>query len=156
MNFQFRALDSQEFAHLFALSDEALERHHARRVKVSEHPGTPCRVSLEDAQIGENVILVNYVHMSLDTPYRASHAIYVRESVKTATPKQNEIPALLLHRTLSVRAFDKEGMMIDADVVEGTALNGTIGQLFATNASIAELHIHYAKPGCFAARVTRA
>lgn len=155
MDFQFYALDAAQFAHLFSLSDAALKAANATKLTVTKCPDVPCRVSLEDAPVGEEVILVNYEHLAKHSPYRASHAVFVRPNVSTAIPKPNEVPQLLRHRVLSVRAFDSDGMMIDADVVDGIAVEQAITRMF-DDGNTDEIHVHYAKPGCFAARVTRA
>jgi hypothetical protein len=46
-------------------------------------------------------------------------------------------------------------MMVERELVEGTALEGAIERLFA-NPRAAYMHVHYAAPGCYAARVDRA
>jgi hypothetical protein len=155
MNFQISGLPLNQFAPLFALSDQELARHDAVRVIADQRPGFPCRVSLQDAEIGERLILLNYEHLAVASPYRSRHAIYVRQSATEASLAVDEVPALLRTRLLSVRAFDKHGMMKDAEVAPGTALEGVIEQLFS-NAEVDYLHIHNAKPGCYAAKVNRA
>lgn len=154
MSFQFHALDHNQFAHLFELSDADLSEVGAMRTTVDACPGTPCRVSLEDASIGETVILVNYEHMAKASHFRSSHAIFVRQNVTTAQPELDEVPRLLRHRVLSIRAFDKKGRMKNADLVDGSDAETLIAQMFE-DPQIEELHVHYAKPGCFAARVSR-
>ncbi len=153
MQFRISGLPAETFQYLFALGDEALKRHGARR-RVAETSGYPCRVSLTDAAVGDEVILVNYEHQDADTPYRARHAIYVRQGERRYD-KVGEVPEQLRKRLLSVRAFDAEGMMVDADVIEGRLLEDLIGRLFANDA-VAYLHLHFARPGCYAARVDRA
>ncbi len=153
MNFRISGLPAEPFQHLFALSDEELKRHGAVR-RVAENSGYPCRISLTDAAAGDEVILVNYEHQAADTPYRARHAVYVRKGERRFD-KVGEIPDQLRKRLLSVRAFDESGMMVDADVVEGRLLESLIGRFFANDA-VAYLHLHYARPGCYAARVDRA
>ena len=155
MTFQFHALNYSQFAHLFEMSDAELSEHGASRSIVDAFPGTPCRISLEDAQIGESVILVNYEHMAKDSPFRSSHAIFVRPDATTVHPQIGSVPELLRHRVLSIRAFDSAGMMKNADLVDGKEAEITIEQMFE-DPEIEELHVHYAKPGCFAARVSRA
>ena len=86
---------------------------------VYSNPVYKCRVSLKDAEIGETVLLMNFEHLTLPSPYRSSHAIFVRESATQSVPDKKEVPRFLRHRLLSVRAFDISGMMIDADVVDG-------------------------------------
>jgi hypothetical protein len=118
-------------------------------------PGFPCRVSLVDAEIGEEVILIDYTHQDADSPYRASGPIFVRANAETAKLEINEIPAMLSTRLLSVRAYDERGMMRDAEVVKGADLEERIRAFFA-NERVAYLHVHNAKPGCFNCRVERA
>lgn len=155
MSFQIHALPESAFAPLFALSDAELATRRARRMVVDAHPGFPCRVSLEDAAVGETVILMNYEHQPEDTPYHASHAVFVREGAAQAFPAAGAVPELFRARLMSVRAFNDAHDMIDADVVEGRVLEGAIERLFA-DPEVRYLHLHNAKPGCYAARVTRA
>ena len=103
----------------------------------------------------EKVILIHYAHQPEDTPYRASHAIYIRENVQTAYLKPGEIPAVLTSRLLSVRTFDRHHLMTNADVVEGKTLKTKLEQMFA-DSNVDYIHIHNAKPGCFAAKAIRA
>ena len=117
-------------------------------------PGFPCRVTLEDAAPGETLLLLNYEHLPDASPYRSRHAIFVREGAETPALYMDEIPELLATRLLSVRAFDRDAMMTNADVVEGKALGPLIKTMFADPA-VAFLHVHNAKRGCFAARVDR-
>ena len=151
MTFQIHPLPYDTFAPLFDLDDAGLARKLSCRRVVSKSPGAPCRVSLEDAKVGETVILTHWEHQGADTPFKASHAIYVRENAVEATPAADEVPPFFLHRTQSLRAFGEDGMMIDANVVEGPDLKDGLTDLFArTGAS--EIHIHFAGPDCFAAR----
>jgi hypothetical protein len=154
MTFQIHALAHEPFQFLFGLSDEDLERQGARRVTADAHPGFPCRVSLEDAQIGDTLMLLNYTHLEVGSPYASKHAIYVRQNVEQAHPLPGEVPASLSSRLLSVRGFDEGGFMKDADVVDGQRLSGKLEDLFCDTA-IEFVDIHNAKQGCFAARATR-
>ena len=155
MGFQILALNIDQFNHLFGQDDEALAKSGVQRVVADDCPGYPCRVSLQDAAIGESLLLMNYEHQSAASPYRSSHAIYVRESASQARPDENEIPESLRRRLLSVRSFDKSGMMLEADVVDGRQVERLVDQLF-DNDTVEYLHVHNAKRGCFAARVERA
>ena len=154
MAFQISPLPEGEFAHLYTLTDTELEEQGAVRMQADTRPGFPCRVSLEDAGIGEDVILVNYEHLPVATPYRSSHAIFVRENAVQAEPFIDEVPESLRIRLLSIRAFDDAGMLRDADVVHGRELEAAIERLLE-NPAVDFLHIHNAKPGCYAARVDR-
>lgn len=151
MAFQISALPAS-FTPLFRLSDAALAAREALRRVVDVSPGYPCRVSLRDAAIGETVILTHFEHHAVASPFRASHAIYVREGAAQAQLAANEVPVMLRTRLLSLRAFDRDGLLVDAEVVDGGELELAIERLLA---AAAYLHIHFAKPGCFAARVDR-
>ncbi|CAN5261850.1 DUF1203 domain-containing protein [soil metagenome] len=155
MSFLIRPLPADEFADLFALSDEALHARRARRVVADRPRAFPCRVSLEDAQPGETVMLANFTHQAADTPFRASHAVYVREGIQSAVPEVNEVPEQLRRRTLSLRAFDAGDMMIAADLADGVAMEPVVEALLA-DPRTAYLHAHFAKQGCYAARIDRA
>jgi hypothetical protein len=154
LNYQINPLNADDFSHLFGLDDESLARHHARRIQVTTKPGYPCRVTLEDASVGESVLLLNYQHLPAASPYRSSHAIFVRERVPSCLPIINEIPEQLKLRLLSIRAFSADGMMVDADVVDGNDCESLIRKLL-TIQSVDYLHIHNAKRGCYAARVDK-
>jgi Protein of unknown function (DUF1203) len=152
MNFRITGLPAENFDHLFAMSDAELAAQGAVRRKA---PGAvPCRISLTDATPGEDVILTNYEHHAVDSPYRMRFAIYVRKGESTYDAV-DEIPEQLRTRTLAVRAFDSNGMMVERELVQGTELEGAVDRLLALPAA-AYLHVHFAAPGCYAARVDRA
>jgi hypothetical protein len=155
MNFRIQGLPVAPFAPLFDLDEHALAARGVVRRMADRRPGFPCRVSLRDAEPGETLLLLNYEHLPVSGPYRSRHAIYVREHAEEYTPQVNEIPELLRTRLLSVRAYDTGGMMVDAEVVDGAELAPVIARLFDAPA-VAYLHLHNAKPGCFAASVLRA
>ncbi len=152
--FRVVALPVEPFVSLFDLDDADLAEHGARRLIADAKPGFPCRVSLEDAEVGERVILLPYEHHAVASPYRAAGPIFVREQAKHRTPGVNEVPESLRRRLLSVRAFDPDGMMIAADVTEGAELEGPIARFFA-DPRTAYLHVHNARPGCYACRIER-
>jgi hypothetical protein len=154
MPFQIHALPYDQFEKYFAYDAAQLTAHGAHLETVTDYPGTPCRISLADAQVGETVLLVNYDHQPENTPYRASHAIFVRKGADQATPEANTVPDVLSTRMLSIRGFDETHYMRVADVVDGTALGTAIEAMFE-DSDIAYIHVHNAKQGCFAARVTR-
>ena len=154
MSFRIQGLSPVPFADLFSLPDEALAGRGAMRVVADESPGYPCRVSLTDAAIGDEVILTHYEHHLVDSPFRSGYAIYVREGEKRYDEIDRVPPALRL-RLISLRAFDRDGMLLDADVADGRELESLIERLFI-NPRVAYLHAHFAKPGCYAALVERA
>jgi hypothetical protein len=155
MSFQIHALPAESFHPLFKMTEQQLNEVQATRMVVDASAGYPCRVSLDDAEIGETVILVNYQHQPGDSPYQSTHAIFVRENVTQAFPRQGEVPESLTTRLISVRAFDDRHYMVNADVVDGTDLGKVIPAMFE-DSNVAYLHLHNARPGCYAARATRA
>ena len=155
MHFRIRGLPAEHFAPLFALSDAELEQHGAvRRIADAHNPGYPCRVSLADSRPGDELILFNYEHHDVASPYRMRFAIFVRKGDETFDAV-DQVPEQLRNRTLAVRAFDAEAMMVGNELTDGKKLESTIARLFA-DARTAYLHIHFAAPGCYAARVERA
>ncbi len=154
MNFQIHALSPEPFNHYFSMAQEELDAHKAVKMQVTENPGTPCRVSMADAEVGDTVILLNYDHQPNATPYQSNHAIFVRENVAQARLAVNEVPPVLSTRLISMRLFDENHMMIDAEVLDGQDLQEALSKAF-NNPAVAYGHLHNAKPGCFAAHVTR-
>jgi hypothetical protein len=155
MSFRITGLPADQFAPLFALSDAELAAKGAvRQIADERRPGYPCRISLTDSLPGDELILVNYEHHPVDSPYRMRFAIYVRKG-EERFDAIGEVPEQLRSRTLAVRAFDAEAMMRGWEMVEGRDLEGAVERLFA-DPRTAYLHIHFAAPGCYAARVDRA
>ena len=154
MSFHIRGLPLETFRPLFGLSDMALAERGMRRVPVTAPRTAPCRITLDDAAPGEHVILLNWEHQGEATPFRARHAIYVREAEAETFDRADEVPPALRARTLSVRAFDAEHMMIQAALCEGVVLDVLLDDWFARD-EIAYVHVHYAARGCFAARADR-
>jgi hypothetical protein len=155
MSFRISGLPLADFAPLLGRPDAELAKHGAIRMTADRRPGFPCRVSLRDAEPGETVLLLNYEHLPVATPYRSRHAIFVRENAEEARVGIDEVPELLRIRLLSLRGFDEAGMLREAEVAEGARLTAAIESLFA-HPEVAYLHLHNAKAGCFAARVDRA
>jgi hypothetical protein len=155
MNFQIHSLKDSEFKSLFELSNAELEKTGAVRMIVDSYPGFPCRVSLEDAEIGEEVILLPYKHHRTNSPYQASGPIFIRKVAKTASLAVNEIPKMLNHRLLSLRGYDNNGILQSAQVTEGQNLREQLCSTFE-NEEISYIHIHNAKPGCYNCMVVRA
>ena len=154
-SFRIRGLDPQRFNQLFEKSDDELAAQGARRYVVDASPGFPDRIEMRDLEPGEKAILVNHTHLDADSPYRSSHAVFVREGATHAYDRVDEVPEVLRRRLLSVRAFDKDAMMLDADVLEGDYLRKWITSTLE-QPDVDFIDVHYAKPGCFAARVRRA
>lgn len=155
MAFRITGLDPAPFRHLYGLPEEALAAYGAKRYIADTRPGFPDRVEIRDAAPGETVLLLNYEHQPANTPYRSRHAIFVREGAERVYNAVDTIPESLSVRPISLRAFNAAGEMVDADLADGGELEPLIARFFA-NPEVAYLHAHYAKRGCYAARIDRA
>ena len=145
MSFRIHALAPGPFRPLFDLDDDALIAIGARRMVCDAPHAAPCRVSLADAEPGERLLLVNHRHLDIPaSPYRGEGPIFVREGADR-----------LGRRLLSVRVYDADWMMTDADVVEGRDLAGRLDSWFA-DAAVSRIHLHPARRGCFMAVAERA
>lgn len=155
MNFRITGLASEPFRDLFGLPDDALAARGVRRYRVNSHPGFPDRIEMKDAEIGESVLLLNHVSQPADTPYRASHAIFIREGATQAFDAVNQVPEVMRIRLLSLRAFSEAGTLLDADVAEGQVMEAVIERMLA-NPDVSYIHVHNARQGCYSGRVDRA
>lgn len=155
MDYRVTGLSPEPFQHLFGLSDDELAPQGVKRYLVDTKPGYPDRIEMRDAEPGETVLLLNHVCQPADTPYRASHAIFVREGAVQTFDIINQIPDVMRIRLLSLRAYSKEGMMLDADVVEGSHAETVILRFFA-DPDVSYIHAHNAKRGCYSGRIDRA
>lgn len=154
MSFRISGLPAQTFSHLFVLSDKELaQRGAVRRIADDRDPGYPCRISLTDSQPGDELLLVNHKHHAVDSPYRMRFAIYIRRG-EEQFDAVDTVPEQLRRRTLAVRSFDRSGMMNGYEIVEGHEVEDAIERLFA-DPRADYLHVHFAAPGCYAARVDR-
>ena len=154
-DFLVKPLPAEDFRSLLELSDADLARQNACWMIADSDPGYPCRVSLKDAKVGERVLALSYDHLDVDSPYKASGPIIVRENSVTVQLKINEIPKMLRHRMLSLRGYDSCHMIIEADIAAGTDLESLIESQF-TNGAVEYIHIHNANRGCFSCAVYRA
>ena len=154
MSFRVLGLSPDQCRPLFDMSDAELRGLGARRV-IADDPLMPCRVSMEHAELGEELLLLNFEHQPANTPYRATHAIYVRKVAHQAFDAVDTIPEVLASRLLAIRAFDAQHMMIDAEVCEG-AHAAEMFERFLANPRARYLQVHNARRGCYAARVERA
>ena len=151
MAYRVKGLDPAPFRPLFALSDGELQERGMKRMTVTS-PTFPCRVSLVDRPIGEQVILLNHVSHDVDNAYRASHAIFVADADQAEYV--DEVPPVFQPRVMSLRGFDKEGMMAEAILTQPGEADAGIRKLF-DNPEIETIHAHNATRGCFAAKITR-
>ena len=154
-SFQLQGIDHSPFAPLFELGDTELAKLGIARRIVDESPGFPCRISLEDAAVGEEVLLLSYPHQPAASPYRASGPIFVRRGVCQARLAPGVVPEYVSRRLISLRAYDGAHLMVAAEVCEGGAVARRLEALLA-DAGVAYVHLHNAKPGCFSCLAQRA
>lgn len=154
MNYQLRGLEPALFENLFDLDDAGLATRGMRRMRADKPVGFPCRISLEDAPVGEEVLLLPFTHQDSRSPYRASGPIFVRRGRQEAARIMNALPSYLTLRPLSVRAYDAADEMVDAEVVDGAAAEPLIERYLARD-GVSYLHVHFARRGCYACRIDR-
>ncbi|MBL4890717.1 MAG: DUF1203 domain-containing protein [Rhizobiaceae bacterium] len=154
MGFAVSGLSAEPYLHLYGLSDEALGEQGVKRYVADETPGFPDRIEMRDAKLGETLLLLNHVSPPENTPYRASHAIFILEGARDTYVGVNEVPPVMLTRLLSLRAFDAAGMMVDADLAKGHEIAAAIERFFE-NSQIAYIHAHNALRGCYSGRIDR-
>jgi hypothetical protein len=151
MTYRIAGLDPAPYKPLFGLSDDELASRGIVRMTVTD-PTFPCRVSLVDRPIGERVLLLNHVSHDVENPYRASHAIFVADAEQAEFIDQ--VPPVFEKRVLSLRGFDRNGMMVDAVIAQPGEADAAIRKLLE-NSNIDTIHAHNAVRGCFSARVER-
>jgi hypothetical protein len=154
MTYRITGIDPAPYRHLYGLSDEELASRGIVRMAVNEKPSFPCRVSLTDRDLGESVLLLNHVSHDVANPYRASHAIFVTEGAEQAAEFVDRVPPVFEPRVLSLRGFDREGMMEEAILTQPGEADAGIRKLFE-NSAIETIHAHNAARGCFSAKIER-
>ena len=154
MSFRVRGLNPADFCHLYGLSDKELGALGVVRYVADAKPGFPDRVEMRDVQPGEQVLLVNYEHLRADSPYRSSHAIFVREGAESQYDEIDKVPQVMACRQLSVRAFDTQGMMRDARLIQGAEAAEVFEAMLSTDTN-EFLHVHNAIRGCYSGIVVR-
>jgi hypothetical protein len=154
MSYRIKGIDPSPYRDLFGLSDEELKSRGAARMTVTQKDSFPCRVSLVDRDLGETVLLLNHISHDVANPYRASHAIFVAEAAEHAAEFVDKTPPVFARRILSLRGFDKDGMMADALLTQPGEADAGIRKLFA-NSNIETIHAHNATRGCFSAKIER-
>jgi hypothetical protein len=154
MTYIVRGLDPTPYQPLFGLSDEELAARGVVRMTVTEKPSFPCRITLEDRDVGETVLLLNHVSHDVANPYRASHAIFVGEGASAAAEYVDDVPPVFAPRVLSLRGFDSMGMMVEASLAQPGEADAGIRELLS-NPVVETIHAHNATRGCFAAMIER-
>ena len=154
MGFVVSGLSPEPYRHLYGLSDEALAARGVMRYVADKAHGFPDRVEMRDVEVGETLLLLNHVSVPEDTPFKASHAIFILEGAEATYRGVNEVPGVMFSRLLSLRAFDKDGMMVDADVAKGADIALLVERLF-NDPEVAYIHAHNAGRGCYSGRIDR-
>ena len=155
MSFRIRGLSPEPFVPFYGLTEAELAARGVLRYAVDKTPGFPDRIEMRDAEPGESVLLMNHVCQPAETPYRAAHAIFVREGATKAFDEIGVVPEVLRRRLLSLRGYDDRGMMVEAEVVEGRDVEALIRRLL-DDPAVSYIHAHNAKRGCYAGRIERA
>lgn len=153
--FRLVGLPRAHFAALLDLDDAALRARGVRRRIATEAPGFPCRVSLQDARPGEELLLLPYEHHAVDSPYRAAGPIYVRRDARERTLAPGEVPPYVSTRLMSLRAYSARHLMVDAEVCAGADVGVHLARMFS-NPKIEYVHLHNAAPGCYSCKAERA
>lgn len=154
MTYRIAGLPRDAFIGYFAMNGEELAKCGARRIIADADRGYPCRISLDDARKGESLILLNFASHDVANPYRTAYAIYVREAVQQPEPWIDCLPPVFAGRSLALRGFGADGMLIDARLAAPGETEDGIHILFEDE-RIECIHAHNAAHGCFAARIER-
>jgi hypothetical protein len=154
-SFQLVGLPHEAFENLFLLPDDDLASRGMKRSFAAEADTYPCRVSLEEAALGDELLLLPFEHQPALSPYRASGPIFVRRGVRQAKLPPGTITPYVAKRLMSVRAYDDAHLIVDAAVCEGARVDEEIRRLFQ-RADVSYIHLHNARRGCFSCRVERA
>jgi len=154
MAYRIEGLPPQEFEGLFEMPADRLETRVARRVTAHAPHAFPCRITLEDAEVGDELLLINHVSHDVAGPFRTAFAIFVREGASRAACYIDETPLYLERRTLGLRGFDCEGMLAGAVLALPGEADARMRSLFE-RPEISVIHAHNAAHGCFLARIER-
>ena len=100
------------------------------------------------------LLLLPFEHQPGHSPYRASGPIYVKVGARQRILAVGEVPESVRLRQISLRAYDAEHMIVDAEVCDGESVAAQIERLLADPA-VRYLHLHNAKRGCFSCLVRR-
>jgi hypothetical protein len=134
----------------------------APRYIADAFPGYPCRECLRDAEVGDELILVSHDPFTTSSPYRTASPIFLHaqschgsiDRGEDAGEGTHDIPQQLRRRQLSVRAFDANELMTEAEVIDGVDLHALLETFFEVESTVF-VDIHNASRGCWAARAER-
>lgn len=155
MDYIVKGLSPEPFVHFYEKSEEELAALGVIRMTVDSQPGFPDRIEMRDAAIGETVLLLNHESMDKPSPYRATHAIFIREGAREQYEAKNTIPPVMSSRILSLRGFNADGMILDAEIATGAEVETAVKRLLA-NVDVVHVDAHNAARGCYSGRIIRA
>ena len=154
MTYRIRGLDPAQFAGRFAMDDGALAAALSQRLTAQDQGYYPCRVTLEAAKPGEEILLTSFTNHSVDTPYRNTFAIYVRRNAEKAAEFVDRLPPVLRARPIALRGYTGEGALHRAELSLEDDVDAAVRDLLKDE-DISYIDAHNAKHGCFAARIER-
>jgi Protein of unknown function (DUF1203) len=154
MRFIIQGLDPYLFVSVFCQMQATFNGEPVESHIVDAYPGAPCRITLDDAKVGETVCLLSYCHHGATSPYAQSGPIFVTRGAMVAARYIDEVPPALARRTLSLRAYNEMGSMVDATIVEGSLIAPQIERMFG-RPDVVRIDAHNATRGCFAAHIRR-
>jgi hypothetical protein len=154
MSFKITGLNPKPFIHLYGQSDAKLAEHGAIRYQATKDSRFPDRIEMREAKAGETLLLLNHTCQPANSPYHATHAIFVIEGATETYKAINEVPEVMHSRLLSLRGFDSDAMIQEGEVVHGEHLPDMIDKIFA-NPDVEYIHAHNAARGCYSGRIDR-
>jgi len=134
---------------------DRLQGNPVETVVVDASPGYPCRISLQDAQVGEELYLFSHTPFTTASAYRETGPVFVRKNAVAASLNVNELPDIALARSIVVRAYDGAGTMLAASAAESGEIANTIQDFFRDEA-VEFVHLRAAVSGCFLCEARRA
>ena len=154
-DFLLSGIDPAPLQPLFDLDDTDLAAHGAVRRIADSARGFPCRVSLRNSAVGEELLLLPYWHQPAASPYRACGPVFVRRGAVPARLAVNEVPPYVAQRLISLRAYDHHDCIAAAEVADGGQAGAWLREQL-DDPRIAYVHLHSARHGCYLCRADRA
>jgi hypothetical protein len=118
----------------------------------------PCRSCLKQLLPGERRVAFSYSPNPVDHPYNETGPVFIHadacEPYQDAGTFPPEVENGRIKFPLAFRAYNDQGMMIDAVLQNGSSASSTIGSIFE-NAAVAFAHVRNSQFGCFVAHVDR-
>lgn len=155
MAYRIEGLDPALFAESCGASDDTLARHGAVRVVADKALGYPCRITLEDAEPGETLLLLPPRLERPGSPFGFTYAIFVQQDVPRAAQYLDAVPPIFAPRVPSLRGFDEDGVVRAAALAQPGEADAAIERVL-DDPAVVYIDVHNAVAGCFAARVERA